>query len=203
VARGGLAGAGGSHDAEMGRQGRRQRRIVDGGGTDWIVVRNRLSVIGSRNKKVVGESLSELGLQMGFRMVDGFGERVVYREFFPRGLTALDQLDEATLGMRPNLSHVTARQEVRLLLDALKLPIDEKGRRRAAARARGGAALRVFRRQGQAARPARYHRRLGGISAQAWPDGVAGSRRRRPGRGRSAALRAHCAGCTKDHLYLR
>ena len=35
----------------------------------------------------------------------------------------------------PNLSHLTARQEVRSLIDALKLPIDEKGRRRAAARA--------------------------------------------------------------------
>jgi chromosome partitioning protein len=124
-----------SHYAEMVRQARRQRRIVDGGSTDWIVVRNRLSPISSRNKKVVGESLNELGLRMGFRLVDGFAERVVYREFFPRGLTALDQLDEATLGMRPNLSHVTARQEVRTLVEALKLPIDEKGRRRAAARA--------------------------------------------------------------------
>jgi chromosome partitioning protein len=124
-----------SHYAEMVRQARRQRRIVDGGSTDWIVVRNRLSLISSRNKKVVGESLNELGLQLGFRLADGFAERVVYREFFPRGLTALDQLDEATLGTRPNLSHVTARQEVRTLLEGLKLPIDEKGRRRAAARA--------------------------------------------------------------------
>ena len=39
------------------------------------------------------------------------------------------------LGVRPNLSHLTARQEVRALIDALKLPIDERGRRRAAARA--------------------------------------------------------------------
>jgi chromosome partitioning protein len=124
-----------SHYAEMVRQARRQRRIVDGGSTDWIVVRNRLSPISSRNKRVVGESLNELGLRMGFRLVDGFAERVVYREFFPRGLTALDQLDETTLGTRPNLSHVTARQEVRRLVDTLKLPIDEKGRRRAAARA--------------------------------------------------------------------
>jgi chromosome partitioning protein len=124
-----------SHYAEMVREARRQRRIVDGGGTDWIVVRNRLALINSRNKKTVGESLNELGLRMGFRQVDGLAERVVYREFFPRGLTALDQLDEATLGTRPNLSHVTARQEVRTVLDALKLPIDEKGRRRAAARA--------------------------------------------------------------------
>jgi chromosome partitioning protein len=59
----------------------------------------------------------------------------VFREFFPHGLTALDNLDEITLGSRPNLSHLTARQEVRALIDALKLPIDEKGRRRAAARA--------------------------------------------------------------------
>ena len=59
----------------------------------------------------------------------------MFREFFPHGLTALDNLDEATLGTRPNLSHLTARQEVRALIDALKLPIDERGRRRAAARA--------------------------------------------------------------------
>ena len=45
------------------------------------------------------------------------------------------QLDESTLGQKPNLSHLTARQEVRRLIDALKLPIDERGRRRAAARA--------------------------------------------------------------------
>jgi len=130
-----------SHYGEMVREARRQRRLVDGGSTDWIVVRNRFSVINSRNKRVVGESLNELGLQMGFRLVEGFAERVVYRELFPRGLTALDQMDEATLGTRPNLSHVSARQEVRAVLDALKLPIDEKGRRRAAARAEWFAAV--------------------------------------------------------------
>src|SRR5207302_8658701 len=81
------------------------------------------------------ESRNERGLRLGFRRAEGCGERVVYRGFFPRGLTALDDLDEATLGMRPTLSHVTARQEVRTLIDALKLPLDERGRRRAAARA--------------------------------------------------------------------
>ena len=60
---------------------------------------------------------------------------MIYREFFPRGLTALDDIDETTLGTRPNLSHVTAREEVQALLGALKLPIDENGQRRAAARA--------------------------------------------------------------------
>jgi len=125
---------GASHYAKMVRHARRQRRIVDGGLTDWIVVRNRLALLGSRNKKLVGQCLDRLGLRLGFRATEGFSERVVFREFFPHGLTALDTLDEAT-AIRPNLSHLTARQEVRALIDALKLPIDEKGRRRAAARA--------------------------------------------------------------------
>src|SRR3989475_4316154 len=130
------------HYAEMAREARRQRRLVDGGLTDWVVIRNRLSTLGSRNKRLVGESLNELGLRLGFRLAEGFGERVVYREFFPRGLTALDNLDEATLGVRPNLSHVTARQEVRTLIEALKLPLDARGQRRAAARPEWFAALR-------------------------------------------------------------
>jgi len=124
-----------SHYARMVRHARRQRRIVDGGLTDWIVVRNRLALLGSRNKKLVGQCLDRLGLRLGFRATEGFSERVVFREFFPHGLTALDALDEAPSGIRPNLSHLTARQEVRSLIEALKLPIDEKGRRRAAARA--------------------------------------------------------------------
>jgi chromosome partitioning protein len=92
-----------------------------------------LSQLGSRNKKLVGEGISELSRRMGFRCIDGFAERVVYREFFPRGLTALDNLDETTLGTRPNMSHVTAREEVIALLNALHLPLSENGRRRAAA----------------------------------------------------------------------
>ena len=124
-----------SHYADMVREARRQRRLVDGGLTDWIVVRNRLSTLSSRNKRLVGEGVEGLAKQLGFRAVDGFAERVVYREFFPRGLTALDDLNEDTLGGRQSTSHVTARDEVRLLIDALRLPIDERGKRRAAARA--------------------------------------------------------------------
>jgi chromosome partitioning protein len=99
------------------------------------VVRNRLSMIGSRNKQLVANSLKDLSLRLGFRAIDGFAERVVYREFFPRGLTALDDLDEATLGTRPSMSHVTAREEVIGLLNSLRLPMSENGKRRAAARA--------------------------------------------------------------------
>ncbi|HEX3869980.1 MAG TPA: division plane positioning ATPase MipZ [Pirellulales bacterium] len=130
-----FATVGVSHYAEMVREARRQRRLVDGGMTDWIVVRNRLSTLGSRNKRLVGEGVLQLAKQLGFRFADGFAERVVYREFFPRGLTALDDINEDTLGMRPTMSHVTARDEVKALIATLKLPIDERGKRRVAARA--------------------------------------------------------------------
>jgi chromosome partitioning protein len=124
-----------SHYARMVSESRRQRQLVDGRVTDWIVVRNRLSQLGSRNKKLVGEGIAELSRRLGFRCLDGLAERVVYREFFPRGLTALDDLDELTLGTRPNMSHVTAREEVVALLNALQLPLSENGKRRPTARA--------------------------------------------------------------------
>ncbi len=124
-----------SQYAEMVSDTRRQRRLIDGELPNWIVVRNRLSMLGSRNRRLLGEGLNELALRLGFRYADGFAERVIYREFFPRGLTALDDLDENTLGTRPNMSHVTAREEVMQLLHALKLPLDERGKKRAANRA--------------------------------------------------------------------
>src|SRR5258707_9895116 len=122
-----------SHYAEVVRDARRKRRQLDGASTDWIVVRNRLSSE-PRNKQLVVDGLNELSLRLGFRSIDGFTEREVYREFYPRGLTALDDLDEA-LGTRPSMEHVMAREEVTSLLRQLKLPIDERGRRRAANRA--------------------------------------------------------------------
>jgi len=136
-----FAVTGESHYAAMVREARRQRRIIDGTRMDWVVVRNRLSMLGSRNKRLVGEGLGELATRLGFRCTDGLAERVIYREFFPRGLTALDNLDEATLGTRPSLSHATARTEVMGLIGALKLPLDARGQRRAAARAEWFAAL--------------------------------------------------------------
>jgi hypothetical protein len=46
---------------------------------------------------------------------------VIFREFYPRGLSAFDALDEITLGMRPTLSRVTARFEIDNLINAIGL----------------------------------------------------------------------------------
>jgi len=76
-------------------------------------------MIGTRNKRLVGEALAELARRLGFRSIDGLAERMIFREFFPRGLTALDDLDETTLGTRPTMSHATARREVANLIGAM------------------------------------------------------------------------------------
>ena len=125
-----------SHYAVMVREARRQRRSADYGLLDWVVVRNRLSSLSSRNQQNLLGCIKELSLQLGFRIADGISERVIFRECFPMGLTALDDLEHMHIGFegRPSVSHLSARQEVRKLIRSLRLPIDDQGRKRASAR---------------------------------------------------------------------
>jgi len=117
-----FAATGGSHYAQLIEEARAQRQSLDEASIDWIVLRNRLSTFGSsRNKRLVGEGLQELSQRLNFRYVDGLAERVIFREFYPRGLTAVDDLDEITLGTRPTMSHATARLEMEALLRAVLL----------------------------------------------------------------------------------
>ena len=93
-----------SHYAKMVQEVRRHREQHDGGAIDWIVMRNRLSMLGTRNKRLVGVALQELSRRLEFRAIEGFAERMIFREFYPRGLTALDDFDEVTLGTWPTMS---------------------------------------------------------------------------------------------------
>jgi chromosome partitioning protein len=108
-----------SHYARTVESARQRRRLEGKPETDWIVLRNRLSMLSSRNKASVGAALQDLSQRLGFRYVEGLAERVVFREFYPRGVTALDELNEATLGSRPTMSHLSAQLEVQNLLRAL------------------------------------------------------------------------------------
>jgi chromosome partitioning protein len=98
---------------------------------DWVVMRNRLSHVNARNKRDVGQLLQQLAKRIGFRLAPGFGERVIFRELFPKGLTLLD-LREKGAGVRLNMSHLAARQEVRELFRAVGLE-DSEARERAKA----------------------------------------------------------------------
>ncbi len=88
---------------------------------DWVVVRNRLGAQNMHNKKKIGEALDDLAKRIGFRVSPGFGERVIFRELFPRGLTLLDLKDIGVKGQM-NISNVAARQELRELVKGLRLP---------------------------------------------------------------------------------
>lgn len=100
--------------------GARQRRAVRGGRPiDWVVLRNRMAMLDSRNKHRVGAAMAELARRIGFRIVPGFSERVIFRELFLTGLTLLDLERGGPIAM--TMSHVAARQEVRDLVKALQL----------------------------------------------------------------------------------
>lgn len=87
---------------------------------DWVVLRNRLGSQQMHNKRKMGEALENLSRRIGFRVVPGFAERVVFREMFGNGLTLLDLRDLGVSGL--NLSNIAARQELRELVVALRLP---------------------------------------------------------------------------------
>jgi len=109
-----------SHYAQMVQATRRQRH-PDQASMTWIVLRNRLSTLSSRNHVLVGKGLQELSRWLDFRFVEGLAERMIFRELYPRGLTAVDDIDDITLGTRPTMSHVTARLEMQSLLGSILL----------------------------------------------------------------------------------
>ena len=111
-----------SHYAELVAEARRHRANIDQHVTDWIVVRNRMTALESRNRKNILRGLEEISVRLDLRLVEGISERVIFREFFLRGLTALDALDKETLGSEPTMSHLAARGEITRLIEALRLP---------------------------------------------------------------------------------
>jgi len=100
---------------------RQERRRAHRSGIDWVVTRSRLSALADRNKLRMAEVLPKMQQVLGFRLADGFGERVIYRYLFLWGLTVLD-LSQAGLDMEMTKSHQAARAEVTQLLATLWLP---------------------------------------------------------------------------------
>jgi chromosome partitioning protein len=97
-------------ECRMRAQGALQRSF------QWIVLRNRVPHIQSRNKRDIDALMALLAQHIGFTAIGGFGERVVYRELFSSGLTVLDA---PTMNDDGPSSHRAARAEVSSLLAAL------------------------------------------------------------------------------------
>ena len=111
--------------SQMVWEGRQERGQRDGGNFEWVVFRNRLSQLPAKNKEQVGKALNKLAKRVGFRMVAGFSERVVFRDLFLSGLTIIDQqgrfLEKGWAGLR-------AAAELRLMMADLQL-VDEVRRK--------------------------------------------------------------------------
>ncbi len=109
-----------SHYSEMLWEQRKLRAMKRQRPIDWIIIRNRLSHIDSNNKRKILGVLQKLSRRMGFRLISGFGERVIFRELFLKGLTLLD-LREKSVDVTLTVSHIAARQEIKALLVGIGL----------------------------------------------------------------------------------
>jgi chromosome partitioning protein len=85
---------------------------------DWIVMRNRLAHVDTRNNREILSLLRQLAQRIGFRLEHGLSERVVFRELFLKGLTLLDLPEDEAEG-RDQASHMNARREIDDLLQAV------------------------------------------------------------------------------------
>ncbi len=96
------------------------RRRADQGRApiEWIVMRNRLAQLDTRNSREMAGLLAQLSTRLGFRIEPGLSERVVFRELFYHGLTLLD-LPEDQQDPRAATSRRRARGEVHDLLRAI------------------------------------------------------------------------------------
>jgi chromosome partitioning protein len=102
-----------------------RRRLAQGRPPlEWIVMRNRLAQLDSRNTREMAGLLEQLSTRLGFRIEPGLSERVVFRELFYHGLTLLD-LPEDRRDPRAETGRRRARGEVHDLLRALGLPATE------------------------------------------------------------------------------
>lgn len=111
-----------SHYARLVQRARSERMSIDGGVIDWVLVRNRISMLASRNARQVHTTLESIATRFGCRQADGIAERVIFRSLFPLGLTVFDPVEDE-VGETSSVSHVSARQEYRNLVAALNLPV--------------------------------------------------------------------------------
>ncbi len=102
-------------------QARAERHQADGHSVDWVAVCNRVPVSAAGEARIAPR-LAAMAGRLGFRLADGITQRVLFDELFAAGLTAFDDFDGRSPTSRASLAQLAARQEMRRLMDALRLP---------------------------------------------------------------------------------
>jgi chromosome partitioning protein len=90
----------------------------DGSHINWIITRNRLHSLDSNNQRNIEKVIVALSKRMGCKIAAGFGERVIFKELFLKGLTLLD-LKEQGASIQFTPSHIAAKQELISLLHTM------------------------------------------------------------------------------------
>ena len=93
---------------------RKNRMERDGKHMKWVVLRNRVGHMNSRNRQELETMLGGLSDDLAFDIGPEFGERVIFRDMFLQGMTLLD-LKETGRSLK-TMSNLAARQEVRHLV---------------------------------------------------------------------------------------
>ncbi|MGD0719780.1 MAG: division plane positioning ATPase MipZ [Roseiarcus sp.] len=116
-----------AHYADLVLEARRKRQLVDNGVIDWVMVRNRMASLANNNARQIAVSIARLGAELRFRVADGFHDRVIFRELFPIGLTALDAIEQGAQKGALTSSQMSAREEIERLVESLQLPTRAPG----------------------------------------------------------------------------
>jgi len=98
---------------------KKQKALNDKKEIDWHVIRNRISATNTINMQKVQEAVNKLSVKYGFKVISGFGDRVIFKELFLDGLTLSDANKSPKVKM--NLSLIGARQELRSIITAINL----------------------------------------------------------------------------------
>lgn len=96
---------------------RKEKARHSRGHIEWIVLRNRISNMQSRNRFEMDRILRSLSKRIGFHYLEGFSDRVIFKELFLTGMTLLD-MRENRIGL--SLSHIAARQELTSLVHLIE-----------------------------------------------------------------------------------
>ena len=106
------------HYAQTVWQARQKRAKARKPQMRWFVLRNRVMHVSTHNEKLIWKLLEALGARINFTPLRGLGERIIFRELFLKGLTLLD-IGQFKTGVTMSMAHVTARQELRSILQAI------------------------------------------------------------------------------------
>jgi chromosome partitioning protein len=107
--------------AEMVWEQRKERALRKESAIDWIVIRNRIGAVLSKNREAMEKILQSLAKRIGFKCGIGFGERVIFRELFLTGMTVLD-IKESNM----HFSHSAAKHELIKLVSMVDFKKEQK-----------------------------------------------------------------------------